>query len=155
MAAVTRPGRRGRRGSQFVEAGLALLPFCALLLLVVDTGWGLFVKSTLQHAVREGVRFGITGRITDGVGHVSSIRSVVKNQAMGLLNGAQGAAIAVRFYDSGTLAVTGSSAGGNLLEVSVENYSFNPLGPLLRSNHAISITVRDADLMEPSPVATP
>src|SRR5207244_2148059 len=110
--------RKSRRGAQFVEAGLALLPFCALLLLVVDTGWGLFVKTTLQHAVCEGVRYGITGQTASGNGQIASIKTVVKNHAMGLLNGAQASTIAVRFYDPSTMVSTASNAGGNLLEVS-------------------------------------
>jgi len=138
-------------GSEFVEAGLSLLGFCALLFLVLDAGWGLFVKVTLQHAAAEGVRYGVTGRTAPGLGQTASIRTVVQSQAMGLLDSTQAGSIAIRFYDPVTLAPTASNAGGNLLEVSVENYQFTPLAPLLRSSAPISITVRASDIIEPSP----
>jgi Flp pilus assembly protein TadG len=144
-------GRIGRSelGSEFVEAGLALTVFCALLFLVIDTGWGLFVKVTLQHAAAEGVRYGVTGKTSGAQGQTASIRAVVQSQAMGLLNGSQSNTIAIRFYDPNTLAQTASNAGGNLLEVSIEGYQFTPFAPLLRSSAPVSITVRAADIVEP------
>jgi len=143
--------RRSRRGSQFVEAGLALVPFCAVLFLVVDTAWGLWVKATLQHAVREGVRYGITGRTAGDAGQIASIKAVVQNQAMGLLSGDRASTLFVRFYDPATLAATGSNSAGNVLEVAVEGYPVTPLAPLLRSASVFSLTVRAADIIEPSP----
>jgi Flp pilus assembly protein TadG len=142
---------RSESGSQLVEAGLGLVAFCALIFLVIDTGWGVFVKATLQHAVAEGVRYGITGQTSGGLGQTASIEAVVQLHAMGLLNGSQAGTIAVRFYDPNTLAPTASNAGGNMLEVSVEGYQFTPLAPLLRSSSPISITARATDIIEPSP----
>ena len=147
--------RRRERGSQFVEAGLALLPFCALLLLVADVGWAVWVKATLQHAVREGARYGVTGQTADGLGQMASIRNVVKNHAMGLLNGDQAPTIAVRYYEPGSTSPTSSNAAGNVIEVSVEGYSLAPLAPLLRSSAAIAVTVRAADVLEQTKGGSP
>jgi Flp pilus assembly protein TadG len=157
MATMQRGMRVGRRlkgsesGSQLVEAGLGLTVFCALLFLVVDTGWGVFVKATLQHAVAEGVRYGVTGKTSGALGQTASIVAVVQLQAMGLLNGSQASTIAVTFYDPNTLAQTSSNAGGNILKVSVEGYQFTPLAPLLRSAAPISITASATDIIESSP----
>jgi len=148
---VGRSLRRSESGSQLVEAGLGLTAFCAILFLVLDTGWGVFVKATLQHAVAEGVRYGITGQTSSGLGQTASIKSVVQLQAMGLLDGDQAGTIMIRFYDPNTLAQTASNAGGNLLEVSIEGYQFTPLAPLLRSGAPVSITARATDIIEPSP----
>lgn len=143
------------QGSEFVEAGLALIVFCALLFLVIDTGWGLFVKVTLQHAAAEGVRYGVTGQRSGVQGQTASIRGVVQSQAMGLLDGAQASTIAIRFYDPNTLIQTASNIGGNLLEISIEGYQFTPFAPLLRSATPVSITVRASDIIEPSPGGVP
>jgi Flp pilus assembly protein TadG len=143
--------RRSESGSQLVEVGLGVTAFCALIFLVVDTGWGLFVKATLQHAVSEGVRYGITGQTSGQRGQSASIRAVVQANAMGLLDGAQSSTIYVRFFRPGNLAETTSNAGGNVLEVSVENYQFTPLAPLLRASAPVSITARATDIIQPSP----
>jgi Flp pilus assembly protein TadG len=146
---------RNQRGSQFVEAGLALVVFFALVFLALDAGWGLFVKVTLQHAVAAGVRYGVTGQTSEGLGHVASMRAVVQSHAMGLLNGSRAATVQIRFYDPATLAPTARNLGGNILEISVENYPITPLAPLLRSGVPIGVTVRAADLIEPSPGGVP
>ena len=146
----SRSRRRSQSGSQLVEAGLALLVFFGLIFLVIDSGWGLFVKATLQHAVSEGVRYGVTGQTAGGQGQVASIKSVVLNQAMGLLS-SQSSTVAVRFYDPATLAQTSQNVSGNLIEVAVENYQLTPLAPLLRSGNAVALTVRASDVIEPSP----
>jgi hypothetical protein len=138
-----------------VEAALALIVFFALLFLVLDAGWTLFVKATLQHAVAEGVRYGVTSQTSGGMGQVASIKGIVQWHALGLLSGDQSGKIAVRFVDAGTLVETGNNIGGNVVEVSVENYQITPLAPLLRSSTPISVTVRAADLLEPSPGGIP
>jgi hypothetical protein len=147
--------RRRRRGSQLVEAGISLTIFTALLLLVIDLGWGLFVKSTLQHAVSEGVRYGITSRTAPGTGQVASIRAVVLYHAMGLLNGDRGSTLVIRFLDPLTLQSGAANIGGSVLEISVEGYTITPLATLLHSAAGSVVTVRAADIMEPSPGGVP
>ena len=147
--------KHGERGSQLVEAGLGLVIFCALLFLLIDVAWSLFVKVTLQHAVAEGVRYAITGQTASGAGQLASIKSCVQLNALGLLNGAQSAKVAVRFYDPKTLLPSAWNAGGNVVEVSVEDYQVTPLAPLLRSGAAVSVTVRAADILEPTPGGIP
>jgi Flp pilus assembly protein TadG len=147
---VGRELRRSESGSQLVEAGLGLTVFCALIFLIVDTGWGVFVKATLQHAVAEGVRYGITGQTSGGLGQSASIQAVVQLHAMGLLN-SQANTITVKYYDPATLLQTASNAAGNIVEVSVEGYQFTPMAALLRSSDPISITTRATDIIEASP----
>ena len=159
--------RRGhrRRGSQVVEVGLTLIPFFAIVFLTVDVALATFVGATLQHAAREGVRFAVTGRCLDRSGAVQpvgqcpaggmfqdeSIKTVVQHNALGVLSGSAGASkIKIRYYTPDTLTETTSNAGGNLVEISVEGFSWRPLAPLLRSGSAVPISARASDKMEPS-----
>ena len=147
-----------RRGSQLVEAGLVLLPLFALLFIAMDAAWAAFVKATLEHAVREGVRYAVTGQTSGQSGQVASIEAFVKDRALGLLDGDQAGTLSVEFLDPVTLTqatIAPVNQGGNLVTVSVTNYSVTPLAPLLRSNDPLSITVNAADKIEPSPGGIP
>jgi Flp pilus assembly protein TadG len=137
-----------------LEAALAMILGCGLMYLVIDTGWSVFVKATLQHAVAEGVRYAVTGQTSAGQGQIASIESVVQTQAMGLLSSQMGT-LSVQFYNPTTLAPTTSNLGGNLVEVSIQNYQLAPLAPLLYSSSAIPLTVRATDILEPSPGGVP
>jgi Flp pilus assembly protein TadG len=147
-----RNARDRRRGSQVVEAGLMMLPFLALGFMTMDAGWAIFVKATLQHAVREGVRYGITGQVDSSGYQITSIQNTVVSQSLGLLTSSQ---VSVAFLDSSTLAATSSNAGGNIVQVSVTNYMVTPLAPLLRSSAGIPVSVTGADVIEGSPGGIP
>jgi ABC-type dipeptide/oligopeptide/nickel transport system ATPase component len=153
MEAVARGFRRPRqRGNAFVEAAFVLVPLFALIFGIVDFGLGIFIRSTLQHAVREGVRYAITYQTSAGMGQDDSIKSVVKTSAMGFLNDPDKAAdIKIRYYNPNTLAEVSSNSPGNLVEVSVENYTWGWLAPLLRTASPLRITVRSSDRMEGLP----
>ena len=142
-----------RRGSQFVEAGLMMLPFLALVFMTMDAGWAVFVKATLQHAVREGVRYGVTGLVAPNDGQAASIEAITIRQAMGLLDSQQ-ETLHVQYLDPVTFAPS-SNAGGNIVQVSVTNYMITPLAPLLRSGNAIPVNVTAADVIEGSPNGVP
>jgi Flp pilus assembly protein TadG len=139
--------RDRRRGSQLVETMLTMLPFFAMVFLVMDAAWGLFIKSTLQQAVREGVRYAVTGQ------QVSSITSTVQTQALGFLN-SQLTTLSVRFLNPSTLAdITanpGANQGGNIVEVDVTGFQFSPLAPLFTSAASITFNVSAADVIEGS-----
>lgn len=132
-----------------------LVPLFALIFAIVDFGLAIFVRSTLQHATREGVRYAVTYRTVDGMGHDDSIKSVVQENAMGFLSGEDGTGhISIRYYDPATLQEVGANNPGNLIEVSVENYTFGFLAPLLRSAAPLSMTARSSDRMEGLPGGT-
>src|ERR1022692_5121216 len=52
-----------RKGAEMMEFTLVFLPMLAMVLVLIDISWAVFAKSTLEYAVRTGVRSGIT--ITD------------------------------------------------------------------------------------------
>lgn len=159
------------RGSTLVECTFILLIFLGLLFLLMDLGWSLFVKATLQHAVRAGLRYAITNQQqtqTDPdthqqvtLGQVDSIKQVIQRQSMGLLSGSDlGTYVHVDFYQpsgGAPTAVTGvgSNNGGNLVIVSIQGFPVSPMAPLLRSTKAVPVTVQAGDLLEPQPSGPP
>jgi Flp pilus assembly protein TadG len=154
--------RSGERGSQVVELALVLLPLCALVFLIMDMAWAFYVKATLQNAVREGVRYAITSQTMTGMGQDASIKTIVQQNAMGLLGSSAaspGAAlINIQYYLPNTLApVSGlnSNQGGNVVEVYVQGYSLSPLGPILRNPTPLSLGAQAFDRMEGSPGGIP
>lgn len=148
---------RSRRGGAMVELPLVLIPLVGLLVAIIDFSFGIFLKGTFQHAVREGTRYAVTSRTEPGLGHDASIQATVQRQAMGFLNGDVGASrIRIRYYVPGTFAETQSNAGGNIVEVSVEGYTWNWIAPVLRGSAApLSIMARSSDRMEASPGGIP
>ena len=144
--------RAGRRGSTFVELALVLIPWMALILGITDFGFAIFLRNAFQHSVREGVRYAVTYQTVSGMGHDASIKSVVQTNAVGMLGGASGASqIHIRYYLPDTLVETPNNWPGNLVEVSIENYQWGWMAPLLRTSTPMSVTVRSMDRMEGLP----
>jgi Flp pilus assembly protein TadG len=155
---------RRERGDTFIELALVLLPLMALMLAIIDFSMPIFLKSTFSAAVREGCRFGITYNLTfNGTTYTSqtaAIKAVVQNYSMGFLSGTGGANyIAVKYYSPvspyGELTgQAGANNGGNILEVSVNNYSFTPIAPIWRSGNPFSISAISSDRLETLPAGT-
>jgi len=167
-----RPARRSksRRGSETVEFTLVLLPLLAMLGGVVDTAWAVWAKSTLQQAVRLGVRTGVTltaGQMVGGACLTDTVKGIVQSNAMGLLRGSSGLSkIKVNYIqppapNSNAAAVDVSAlatadAPGNIMQVSVQGFSLVPLLPRITSWHGpvdtspLIVTVYSADLIEPN-----
>ena len=154
---LPRSRRCPRRGAQIVEASFVFLLLLAIFWLLIDTAWVIFIKATLQHAVREGCRYAITSQ-TDaihGLGHIDSIKQVVRHHAMGLISDDDMDKIHVRFYEPGSLQEVNDNRGGMLVVVSIENYELRPLVALLKSGDPVQISVRAGDRMEASPSGIP
>jgi hypothetical protein len=135
-----------------VEAAFVLVPLLALIFAIVDFGLAIFVRSTLQHANREGVRYAVTYRTFEGMGHDASIKAVVQDNAMGFLAGTNGLdKIHIRYYDPVTLLEVADNSPGNLVEVSIEDYTFGVLAPLMRSAAPMTLATRSSDRMEGLP----
>ncbi len=150
-------------GSAYVELALIMLPLFAILFAFVDFSMPIFLRSTLQSAVREGVRYAITYQAVPGYGQDDSIRQIVQQNALGLIDGMTGAAtIAVKYYAPTDLSIevsgSGSNAPGNVVEVSVSGYSWGWVAPLsstfnqpFYATSPLVISVSSADRMESLP----
>jgi Flp pilus assembly protein TadG len=151
-------GKRRRRGSAALEAALVVIPMLAFLLAIIDYSVAVFIRNSLMNATREGVRFGITSRTVNGLSHDNSIKNVMQRYAMGFLNGSSASRIAIRYWNpqTGTFATgVGSNRSGNILEISVENYPWIWIAPVLRNTAALSFTAQSSDIMEPQPNGIP
>ena len=91
-------------GSSMVEFALVVPLFFLLIFGIIDFGRLFFNQMTLQHAMREAGRFGVTGRQLDNpaggqFSRVESIKTKARNAASGL--------------DITSIRVTSSSTGTN------------------------------------------
>lgn len=149
---ITRAAGRKRRGNAFLEAAFVMLPLFAILFAIIDFGFAIFLKNTFMHAVREGVRHAVTYKIEGGLGHDASIKNVVQLNAMGFLSGsANYDKIKVRYYNPTTFAEETGNDPGNIVEVSVEGYTWGWLAPLWRTATPLNMSVRSSDRMESLP----
>jgi cytochrome c-type biogenesis protein CcmE len=150
--------RAKQRGSAALEAALVILPMFAILLAVIDFSVAIFIRNSLMNAVREGVRFGITGRTLPGLAHDGSIKEIVRQYSMGFLNPENLDQVTIRYFDPITSQFAegqGSNRGGNILEVRIDNYPWLWMAPVLRSNSGLTFSVQSSDLMEPQPNGPP
>ena len=145
--------KRLQRGAEMVEVALILTPLLLITYLLLNLSMVLFLRSTFQQAVREGARYAITGQVTGtGVCQDTSIKTIVKQSALGFLNtGPAAATIHVRFRNPSTGAV-GSNTVGNIVTVSVENYQYGPLAPFRFFSGKMGVWAHSADVMGAMPV---
>ena len=73
-----------RKGQALVEFAMALLVFLPLLLAVIELGIMFYVNLTMQHAVREGTRYAVTGQSKPGSDRMLSLIRVISDSSNGL-----------------------------------------------------------------------
>jgi len=134
-----------------VEGMLVMLPLIAVVLLIIDTSWGLFVRATLQYAVQAGASYAAAGG-TGTNGQVAGIQAQVQQQASGLLNSTT---INVDYYSPTTGSSLGNTAAGanqagNMVQVNVV-YPFQPLAPLFRSGATINLSATSSAILTATP----
>src|SRR5271169_778686 len=90
--ASPRTRQKCRRGVELIEFTLVLLPMLAFIFLLLDLGWGIYKRATLQFAVREGCRYAVTNQTQalkdangKAYGIIDSVKWVVQQRAMGFL----------------------------------------------------------------------
>jgi Flp pilus assembly protein TadG len=147
-------------GTEIVEFSLVIIPMLGLVFLIMNVAWVFFAKASLQEAVREGVRYGVTGQVIAGqAGVASSVRQVVVQYAAGFVNTSNAqSVVSIQFLSPTTLtALSGvtACAGGNVIQVSVTNISVSPLAALLISPTALVLSASSSDVMESSPNGIP
>ncbi len=90
-------------GAAIVEFVLIAVLFFGLLFAVIDWGVLWWVNGTMQHAVREGARYAVTGQVEadpdeDEQARFRAIIEVIRQQSMGLYDDVVGS-ISVGLYD--------------------------------------------------------
>jgi Flp pilus assembly protein TadG len=162
--------KKNRKGAEMLEFTLCLLPMLAMCFVLLDAAWGIFVKSTLEFAVREGVRAGITITGTQataaGSDLTTMVKSTVQSNSLGLLAGSAGLAkIKVNYLQPPAPGSTGAavdvstqSDGNNplnVIQVSIQGFSLGPLVPRIFGWRTVDASATNigaiaADLIEPS-----
>ena len=163
---TTAARRRTSRGNVVLESVFTLLPTFAFIFAFTDFGLMMFRWSTLQNALREATRYAVTFQTQGGQGQDASIQSVVQQYALGFVKTTDSPQhIFVSYYAPTALNnafVTGGNVPGNLVEVSIQNLSFNWLAPLsgsygagipfFRSTTPITFNLHSADILGGYPV---
>lgn len=142
-----------------LEAAFIFLPLLMIFFGIIDISVAIFMKNTMQFAVREGVRYAITGQTVSGYGQLDSIKQVVQRNGMGFLSGTTGLnRISVTFYDPSstpplqTVTGTGSNSAGNVVQVAVTGLSWAWMAPVGHSGTGpLSISAASSDVMEAPP----
>lgn len=131
------------------------MPFLTILFTIVDFNLVIFIRNTMQHAVREGVRYAVTYQVKSGMAHDASIKSVVQENAMGFLNGTAGAnKITIKYFRQSDLAEVTANSPGNIIEVKVSDYRWNWIATWVSPGLQASITVVSDDKMESLPTGS-
>ena len=147
--------RRCVRGSALDVAAVVLVPLFAILFAITDFGMAIFVKNTFMHAVREGTRYAVTYKVQPGYSHDASIKNIVRNNSMGFLSSTDNYnKIKVRYFNPSSFAEVAGNDPGNIVEVSVEGYTWGWLAPVWRTATPLNISVRSSDRMESLPGGT-
>ncbi len=116
---VSNRRKTSQRGSTILEFGFVLIPSLGCLFLSINIAWIFFGWACLQSAVREGVRYGITGPVTSGMD--SAVTTFVNSMAIGFLNHQNNPKITIQYFSPTTYTeVTGQSGAttsGNVLKI--------------------------------------
>lgn len=154
------PRKARERGTAIVEFTFVVIPTLVLVCMSANLAWILFGWACLQSAVREGVRYGITGPVTTGMD--SAIDTFVTTMSVGFINSNNNPTIKVQYYSPTTYTeVTGQSGAtqaGNVLKVTA-TISLQSLLPVWSSSGkfggtftswAPTLTAASADVLETS-----
>jgi hypothetical protein len=161
------PRAARRRGQELIEFTFIMLPMFAMLFVYLDICYWIWVKATLQQAVRLGARYGVTNQAA-GPGENPCITPRIKSRVVwasgGLLRGAHAAdQVEVKYLEPPDAAnpdivdvstASDGNRGGNIVEVSVA-YSSLPLLPVIvdwgkaPDKRPLTFTVVSADRIEP------
>jgi Flp pilus assembly protein TadG len=166
-------GSRARRtrGAELLEFTFVFIPLLAMTFVLLDTAWAVFVKATLQYAVRAAVRTGITITGTQATTANSDlttmVKAIVQSKSIGILRGTTGLSyIKVHYFQppapgstAAAVDVSNQPSGNTplyIMQVSVENYPLTALLPRVYGGKngvdgsATVLNVKAADLIEPS-----
>jgi Flp pilus assembly protein TadG len=131
---VSAARKRSSGGNVILESVFTILPTFALIFALTDFGLMMFRWSTLQNSLREATRYAVTFQTQSGLGQDASIETIVQQYALGFVKTTDSPQhIFVNYYAPnalGTPIASGGNVPGNLVEVSVQNISFQWLAPL-------------------------
>lgn len=156
---------RNNKGQTIVEFALAAILLLGVLFLILDLAMLFWVNMTMQHAVREGARYAVTGRSDLGADRRSALIAKIRDQSMGLydrnLNVPKDPTIKVitpsnvgfQNYTGGTTQTGNPGQAGDTIVVSL-TYKWKVITPFLKPvfpDGIYTFTVRATMKNEPFP----
>ncbi len=167
MKALLRSGQKNKRtGQATLEFALVALLFLGLLFVILDLALLLFVNMTMQHAVREGTRYAVTGRSTGYADWRTAVTEEIRKQSAGFYTKNRNPVITPTFkqincesattfpnYTGGT-TLTGDNPTPSICMVVSLTYRWRPITPFLRPffpGGNYTFTVRSTMKTEPFP----
>ncbi len=129
--------RRRQRGVAAVEFGLVAMLFFTIVLSIVDWSYLFFANLSMQHAVREGARYAVTGRSdlsTTPGDRCGAAREQIRAQSMGLYDSSSSTTTFKTVDTSGNIVTLGSGScyGANQLIVIQVDSRVAALTPFVR-----------------------
>lgn len=147
------------RGAALVEFALVLIPLLAFVMLIFDVAWAIFAQATIQEAVREGVRVGVTAKASGSCTTVTcSVQNTVKTYSFGFISNTSSVQVSYYSPSGGTLTqVSGSGAdvGGNIIQVTVSALTINSMGPIMRTQKSVVVGATASDVIESNSSPSP
>lgn len=129
------------KGVATVEFALAVVLFFTVVFAIVDFSYLFFVNLTMQHAVREGARYAVTGRVDLDPSPQGSAQdrcdaaiAEIRNQSMGFYDLVSADVVFQTVNDAGGLdpVSVNSCAGANQIIVITVNCTLPLLTPFLK-----------------------
>lgn len=147
---------RDEAGASALEVAFILPVLLAMLFGLVEFGYNLFARSTVEKAAQVGARFAVTGEGFDTGNRVALIKDSARPLTQ-VLSGSTGTGVTiqVRSYPNGTSGAATEDSGGDpcqTVEVQVD-YRYAPLTPLVGSLLPPEITVTGRERMVNEPWA--
>ncbi|GAD89605.1 hypothetical protein VHA01S_023_00190 [Vibrio halioticoli NBRC 102217] len=150
--------RHKQRGISLVEFSIVFSLFFLLLFTIVDFALFGYVKLTMQHAVREGARYAITGRIDSDPDQENPLRenavlTVIEHSSIGILEKVMDIKD-IRVEDVNGQSVSGFGSPGQLVSIHLdcEWHSLSPLIiPILtdgKYKFTVSATMKNEEFNE-------
>jgi acyl-coenzyme A thioesterase PaaI-like protein len=126
---------------------MMMLPFLALVFLIIDTAFGIFLNSTLQYAVQAGANY---AALDTANGLMAGIETTVQAQI-------QPVNLTINFFAPASMTTPLPLVGGpvpnqagNVVQINA-TYRFAPLAPLFRSGATITLTATAASVLTAYP----
>ena len=138
--------RSKNKGLTTVEFTLVSLFFFTLIFTLIDFSIYGFVKLTMQHAVRDGTRYAVTGRADydpeDSGDRTTAIMEKIRHSSMGLLDKVVDDD-GIRVTDADNNLISGFGNPGQMIVINLDcNWpSLNPLSRAFTSGGQYSFTV--------------
>ncbi len=137
-----------------MEATMTFVLFFGFIFLIMDLSMAVFIRGSLQTAVQAGVRAGITEQLNGSTYLTDAIVTAVQQNSKGFLSRhvAQ-CTVSVQYYDADANPpgyVTSLTSGDNtILIVSVSNFAYRPMGPILQGPKPMNLSAVATGVMQP------